>query len=117
MSQGNALSFDAVFPACSAVVSNASRRRPISATRQPAFANAIATARPAPLPAPVTTAVFSITLNSGLRSLDFDFGLWTLAFGLIWNCPPPLLLRRQLCRVHPRLRFRSVGKRRHARPL
>ena len=44
-------------PASAAVSASVSARRPTSATCHPSAANLIATARPTPLPAPVTTAV------------------------------------------------------------
>jgi hypothetical protein len=43
-----------------AVASNASRLLPVSTTEKPEFCNAIAAARPIPLPAPVITAILSV---------------------------------------------------------
>src|SRR5690348_760478 len=55
--------------AAAAVSSSFSARRPASTTEYPAACNARLTARPMPLPAPVTSAIFICLLQDRLRRL------------------------------------------------
>src|ERR1019366_7719713 len=62
-----------------ATLSSISLRRPASTRLQPAFAKAIATARPTPVPAPVTSANFADALI-GFPSLGHDPEKWEPVF-------------------------------------
>src|SRR5437660_1522964 len=86
------------------VSSSISMRRPASTTVKPAFISASDAARPTPVPAPVTTAIFcfaSAICFLALFGLCFGFGL----VGWSWN----ILVRRAQRRRPARAQIVEIG--------